>query len=161
MPNPYIRTRLDDTQIRAAESGDLIELLELYRHLNPTDEPLPDRETVERLWTGMLTQPGFCCIVATSAGLIVASCCIAIIPNLTRGGRPYALIENVVTHQDFRRRGFATAVLKEALSRAWKAGCYKAMLLTGSKRPETHRFYERCGFRSDEKTGFVARPSRS
>ena len=38
------------------------------------------------------------------------------------------------------------AKLKEALSRAWKSGCYKAMLLTGSKRPETHRFYEQCGF---------------
>jgi GNAT superfamily N-acetyltransferase len=106
----------------------------------------------------MLAQPGFTCVVGFHDGRLVSSGCLAIIPNLTRGGRPYALIENVVTHRDFRRRGFGRGILRDALRRAWDAGCYKAMLLTGSTRPETHRFYESCGFRSDEKTGFVARP---
>ena len=57
-----------------------------------------------------------------------------------------------------RGRGFAKALLTEALNRAWAADCFKAMLLSGSRQPETHRFYESCGFRSDDKTGFVARP---
>ena len=35
------------------------------------------------------------------------------------------------------------------------AGCYKAMLLTGSKKPETLRFYERCGFNERDKTAFI------
>ena len=148
-----------DLELRSAEAGDLESLLALYRHLHPIDDPLPDGARLERLWAEMLSQSGFSCIVGNHAGILVSSCCLAIIPNLTRGGRPYALVENVVTHQDFRRRGFATAVLNEALLRAWASGCYKAMLLSGSRRPETHRFYEQCGFRSDEKTGFVARPA--
>jgi hypothetical protein len=41
---------------------------------------------------------------------------------------------------------------------AWEQTCYKVMLLTGSRRSATHPFYEACGFRGDEKTGFVARP---
>jgi GNAT superfamily N-acetyltransferase len=106
----------------------------------------------------MLDRPGFTCIVASIRGALVASCCLAVIPNLTRGGRSYALIENVVTDSNYRRRGIGRAVLNDALRRAWQAGCYKAMLLTGSKRPEVHRFYETNGFRSDDKTGFVARP---
>lgn len=106
----------------------------------------------------MLNQPGFTCIVGFTGGHLVSSCCLAIIPNLTRGARPYALIENVVTHRDFRRQGYAKALLSEALSRAWSKECYKAMLLSGSQRSETHRFYESCGFRSEEKKGFVAHP---
>jgi orotate phosphoribosyltransferase len=149
---------LTSLEIRSAESGDLNRLIELYRHLHPADDSLPDGPGREHLWTAMLARPGFHCLVAFHGDVLVASCCLAVIPNLTRGGRPYGLIENVVTHADFRRRGFGKAVLARALDLAWQLGCYKVMLLTGSKRPETHHFYHACGFRSGEKTGFVARP---
>lgn len=149
-----------DLTIRSATVGDLMNVCTLYRHLNPKDDPSPEERDLAAVWTTMLAQPGYTCLVGIRRDLLVSSCCLAIIPNLTHGARPYALIENVVTHQDFRRKGFAGALLDEALSRAWLAGCYKVMLLTGSKRPETHRFYESRGFRSDEKTAFVARPSR-
>jgi GNAT superfamily N-acetyltransferase len=78
------------------------------------------------------------------------------VPNLTRGGAPYALIENVVTHADHRKKGYAAAVIGRAVEEAWKAGCYKVMLLTGSKNPATLRFYENCGFVQD-KTGYQIR----
>jgi GNAT superfamily N-acetyltransferase len=144
--------------IRVAESADLSGLLALYRHLHAVDAPLPEATEVERLWATMMAHPGLRLIVAESAGLLVSCCTLVIVPNLTRGCRPYALVENVVTHADFRRRGFGGAVVKKAMDLAWDAGCYKVMLMTGSKRPETHRFYEHCGF-LPEKTGFVARPS--
>ena len=79
-----------------------------------------------------------------------------IVPNLTRGGASYALIENVVTHAEHRRRGYAGALIGYAVNEAWKAGCYKVMLLTGSKNPATLRFYENCGFLQD-KTGYQIR----
>jgi ribosomal protein S18 acetylase RimI-like enzyme len=144
--------------VRSAQSDDLPALIELYQHLNPTDDPVPDGPKRHEVWKAMLRQPGFSCIVGISAGRLVASCCLVVVPNLTRGGRSYAFIENVVTHADYRRRGFGKAVVSHALHDAWRAGCYKVMLLSGSKRPEVHRFYASCGFRSDDKTGFVARP---
>jgi GNAT superfamily N-acetyltransferase len=145
-------------EIRLAETADLSGLLALYRHLHTVDARLSEPTVVERVWTTMLAHSGLKCIVASSDGILVSSCCLMIIPNLTRGCRPYALVENVVTHTDFRRRGFGAAVVKRAMSLAWEADCYKAMLMTGSTRPGTHRFYEHCGFRPD-KTGFVAHPS--
>lgn len=45
------------------------------------------------------------------------------------------------------------------LQAAWEAGCYKAMLMTGSHRPSTHAFYRACGFSPDVKTAYLARPS--
>ena len=33
--------------------------------------------------------------------------------------------------------------------------CYKMMLLTGSKKPETLRFYENAGYNSSDKTAFI------
>jgi GNAT superfamily N-acetyltransferase len=146
-----------DLTIRPAVPCDLNGLRELYRHLQPDDAPLSDTVADER-WRAMLAHPGLTCVVGFMADQLVASCCLVIVPNLTRGGRSYALVENVVTHDAFRRRGVGRALIAWALAHAWDAGCYKAMLLSGSKRSAAHQFYEACGFRGGDKAGFVARP---
>ncbi|KYF61103.1 hypothetical protein BE11_16490 [Sorangium cellulosum] len=147
-----------DGILRAARSEDLGGILELYRDLHPEDESFPPEPEISALWARMLEQPGLRVLVLERDAVLVASCSLVVVPNLTRGGRPYALIENVVTRRAHRRRGFGARVVRHALAEAWEAGCYKVMLLTGSRRPEVHRFYEACGFRADDKTGFVARP---
>lgn len=62
-------------------------------------------------------------------GGLVASCTLTLTPNLTRGCRPYGVIENVVTDVGFRKRGFAKAVLEKALAFCWSSNCYKVMLM--------------------------------
>lgn len=141
--------------IRCAERTDLPAVLALYRHLQPGDPALSEAEAAST-WDSILASPGVSIFLAELAGQPAASCMLVIVPNLTRGARPFALIENVVTHPDFRRRGLGRAILAAALDAAWAAGCYKAMLLTGSKREATLRFYEGAGFRRDLKTGFQA-----
>jgi GNAT superfamily N-acetyltransferase len=83
---------------------------------------------------------------------------LSIIPNLSRGCRPYGLVENVVTHEGFRRKGCGTAVLAKALALARESGCYKVMLLTGRKDEGIFRFYESAGFDGNDKRAFLARP---
>lgn len=144
--------------VRELKFGDLGALLGLYEHLHTEDDPLPDRSTVEQIWNDLCASPLHLYLGAESAGELVGTCTATIIPNLTRGARPYAGIENVVTHPDHRRRGYGAAVVAEALSRCWAAGCYKVMLLSGQERKEVHGFYEGLGFDKHAKQGFLARP---
>jgi GNAT superfamily N-acetyltransferase len=141
--------------LRLIREDELPQLLDLYRHLHVADLPLPPRDELAALWQSIRCDPNLAYIVAELDGHLVASCALAIIPNLTRGARPYAIIENVVTHADHRRRGLGTAVLRHATDLARRRGCYKIMLQTGSKRPETLRFYEQAGFQPNLKTTFV------
>ena len=146
--------------IRDAQPNELPALLALYEHLHAADEPLPNDTTEQLVWDDICRDPKLHCLVAEIDGVFVASCILAIIPNLTRGARPYGLIENVVTHADYRRQGIGTALLKQALAIAWEHNCYKVMLLTGRKDEGVFRFYEKAGFQRDVKTGFIAYPDK-
>ncbi len=69
--------------------------------------------------------------------------------------RPYALIENVVTHSAYRKKGYASALMARADAMAREQDCYKIMLMTGSKSENIFQFYERCGFNKKDKTAFI------
>ncbi len=140
--------------IRKAKEEDLHDVLTLYTQLG--NNPFPQNlEEVLPVWHQILAQPGHFVVVAETEGKLVGSCVCQIIPNLTHGMRPYAVIENVVTDEAFRRQGIATACLHFAREEARTAGCYKLMLSTGSKKEGTLRFYEKAGYNRQDKTAFV------
>lgn len=146
---------MTDATIRLATVCDAPALQEIYTHLNP-DDPVVNPAQFAKDLKALLDDGDRQIIVAELNGLIVASCTLFILPNLTRGNRPMALIENVVTHKHFRRKGLGRRVLHDGFARADKAGCYKVMLLTGSKTQGTLDFYSDVGLTQD-KTGFQKR----
>ena len=140
--------------IREANKNDLNALLELYLYLHEDSIPNQD-EHLENTWKQIMEDKNHHLIVNEIDGKIVSSCVCVIIPNLTRNVRPYAFVENVVTHADYRKKGYASECLNYAKAIAKKENCYKMMLLTGSKREETLRFYENAGYNSSDKTAFI------
>jgi ribosomal protein S18 acetylase RimI-like enzyme len=140
---------------RLIRPDELDALLDLYRILHPDDPVCTDAAALESLWQELLADPNLFCIVHEEDGMPVSSCTLAIIKNLTRGLRPYGVIENVVTHPDYRNRGYGTQVLHEAVRIARERCCYKVMLATGVKDEGTLRFYEDAGFSRGVKTGLV------
>lgn len=140
--------------VREACKDDLKKILELYLFLHETSVP-EDTGHLQETWKKIMTDEAHHLIVYERDNKIVSSCVCVIIPNLTRNIRPYAFIENVVTHKDYRRRGYAAACLAYAKDIAEKNNCYKIMLLTGSKEPGTLDFYRKAGYNSSDKTAFI------
>lgn len=140
---------------RFAEPGDLDQIMALYRILIPNDLK-EDAQRLDQVWQDIMSHPDlYRYVVAEEDGVILSTCNIVIVPNLTRAARPYAVIENVITHPDARRKGFGRAAMMKALEFAREMGCYKVMLLSGSHRLDAHRFYESLGFSGSKKKGFV------
>ena len=140
--------------IREATEKDLNEILELYLFLHETVIPEYNDNLVQT-WKRIMNDDLHHGIVYEVEGKIVSSCVCVIIPNLTRNVRPYALIENVVTHADYRGRGYATECLAYAERFARESNCYKIMLLTGAKDEKTLNFYKNAGFNTNDKTAFI------
>ncbi len=144
--------------IRPIRPNELETLLDLYTHhlFDEPDVPRPPDESVFSVWNAITTDPKVQVFAAEMEGRLVSSATLVIVPNLTRGCRPYGVVENVVTHKQFRRRGAASVLLREVLRIAWDNGCYKVMLLSSPHRTEAHGLYEKSGFSRTSKLGFAA-----
>ena len=140
--------------LREAVKEDLYELLNLYLFLHEKNIP-KNSEYLENTWKTIIEDINHHIVIKEINGKIVSSCVCVIIPNLTRNIRPYALIENVVTNEGYRGKGYATACLNYAKEIAIKNNCYKMMLLTGTKSENTLAFYKNAGYNSDDKIAFI------
>ena len=140
--------------LREALKEDLDELLNLYLFLHQKNIP-KNSEYLENTWKTIIEDINHHIVVKEINGKIVSSCVCIIVPNLTRNIRPYALIENVVTNEEYRGKGYATECLNYAKEIAIKNNCYKMMLLTGTKNENTVAFYKSAGYNSDDKIAFI------
>lgn len=96
-------------------------------------------------------------LVAEVDDKVVSTVYLTIIENLTHNLRSFGVIENVVTHIDYRNRGYASALLQEATNIAKHHNCYKVFLETGSNKESTLNFYQNNGFELDKKHSCLKR----
>lgn len=145
--------------IRKAKGTDAKDLKVLYfKYL--TQFP-PKEEQDMDLWANLLDKfeqdENMYLLVAEDDGKVVSTVQMAIVHTLTHNVRPYAVIENVVTHVDYRNRGYASALLEKASEIAKEKRCYKAFLETGSNKESTLNFYKKNGFEIDKKHSCLKR----
>ena len=145
--------------IRKAKGTDAEDLKKLYsEHL--TAYP-PKEEQDMNLWTKLLDKfeidENMYLLVVEEDGKVISSVQMAIIENLTHNIRPFAVIENVVTHKDYRNKGYASTLLNKASEIAKEHRCYKVFLETGSSKESTLAFYRNNGFEIDKKHSCLKR----
>jgi GNAT superfamily N-acetyltransferase len=152
----FIRGNGMKIKIREIIQDDLEDLLKLYEQLGPNPFVQVDEHILD-VWNKILQNKDYHIVVADVDGAVVSTCTCVIIPNLTHNQRPYAVVENVVTDQNFRGKGYATSCLDFAKEIAIKNNCYKLMLMTGSKKETTLNFYRNSGYTDKTKTAFDQR----
>ncbi|MBI9014766.1 MAG: GNAT family N-acetyltransferase [Clostridiales bacterium] len=146
-------------EIREAIVSDVESLMDLYlNHLTkyPPKEKQNSNEWIEFI-EKFIADENYNLLVAVEDGKVVSSLTIVIIRNLTHNLRPYSVMENVVTHIDYRKRGYSSKLMEHASKIARSYNCYKIMLMTGSKRESTLNFYRKNGFTIGDKTACLKR----
>lgn len=141
---------------RIANEKDLNGIIKLYKILNSEDSELSNDIAI-KIWKNIISSENFKYFVAIENDEIISSCNISIIPNLTRNGKSFGIIENVITNESYRKKGIGTKVIQMAIEFAKESNCYKIVLLSSKKRVEAHSFYEKLGFNKNSKIGFEMR----
>ena len=97
----------------------------------------------------MLAAEGITVFVASDSerGALVGSASLVVVPNPTYGGRPWAVVENVVVARELRGRGIGRRLVEAAIEKTRRLGCYKVQLISGPK-PEQKAFYKALRFDS-------------
>jgi GNAT superfamily N-acetyltransferase len=90
-------------------------------------------------------------------GKIIGTCTIGRVEGLSKGCRPFAVIENVVVLDSIRCHGIGKQLVCHAIAQAEKWNYYKVILETGTKSEWELRFYENCGLTRGDKTAFMKR----
>lgn len=137
--------------IRPAHLGDLAALKPLLAQLSGSDPWDDDGEAV-RVFQQILANPDRLLIVAEQGGQLVGSADAVCVANLTRGGRAWVVVENVVVDVRARRRGIGSALLAHLGDWAVKRGAYKIQLITGTADPGKLDFYRHAGY--EDRPGF-------
>ena len=145
--------------IRRAKSTDAQDLKTLYFDFLTRFPPKEEQDMNQ--WSRLLAKfeqdENMYLLVAEENGKVVSSVQMAIVETLTHNVRPYAVIENVVTHGEYRNQGYASALLERASEIAREKRCYKLFLETGSNKESTLNFYRKNGFVIDEKHSCLKR----
>lgn len=93
-------------------------------------------------------------------GRVVSSVTLYMVSLLSRR---LAVIEEVVTLPEYRNRGFATALIREAIARAVADGADCVELCVAAENVATRSFYESLGFKDRHQTAMrlICPPAKS
>jgi N-acetylglutamate synthase-like GNAT family acetyltransferase len=103
-------------------------------------------------WQALLNSEFTTCFVAEYQERVISTMTLAVIPNLTRQARPFGVLQNVVTAEKNRGRGFGSRLWEYVAERAWSADCYQVLVQTS--KPKALAWYFNLGF-TEGKTGLM------
>jgi len=145
-----ILLRVGGLLVRRARPSDLDQLLALYRALaGDKRSAVPSARAASLpILERALTDDGRHLVVAELDGRVCATADMVIVSQLTHHGMPWAIVENVVVADEYRRKGIATEIMRHRIDISRRAGCCKLELLSGKHRRGAHALYRSIGMQA-------------
>lgn len=132
-----------DVTVRPARPSDLDQLLSLYAELAGEKRSArpADGERSRQILLSILAQPSRHLLVAELEGRLAGTVDMVIVQNLTHQAAPWAVVENVVVSERYRRQGVARRLFERLIETARECGCCKLELMSAKHRGGAHAFY--------------------
>jgi N-acetylglutamate synthase-like GNAT family acetyltransferase len=137
--------------IREAQATDAAVIAALYRslvqdvHINVRPERLQ----------AIASDANTYLFVGEVDGVVCGALLLTIGLDAMYGSQPFGVVENVVVSETRRSTGIGSRLMEHVEAVCREHDCSKIMLLSAAARVQAHRFFERHGFASAGKRGFV------
>lgn len=142
-------------QIRQAEAKDISAISKLYRQLvHPVAPDTPIDVKEDRILEIHANPTNFLFVLEASDKVYGTAFLTLCLDPMYRS-QPYAILENFVIDEHQQGKGYGTILMRYLEKFCHQLDCSKIMLLSNSKRSEAHVFFEKQGFSSKHKKGFV------
>lgn len=137
--------------IREAEDRDEEQLSKLYRMLVPNSKKM---EVQQEQLRKIRNDPMNFIFVYEEHGELLGSLTLNICMQALHGERPYAIVENVIVHEDHRGKSIGQSLFRHVEAYCNSIHCHRIMLLSKATRIRAHQFFEREGYDGQVSKGF-------
>lgn len=134
-------------EICEATISDLPSVLLLYSHLGMDDGNVLALKDAKKIFNKIKKYPNYKIFTGKMNKEIIGTFALLIIDNIGHMGAPSGLIEDLVVHPEYKRKGIGKLMVNFALDYCRNMGCYKAALSSNINREDAHAFYKALGFR--------------
>lgn len=129
--------------IREAEAKDKEQLEQLYRMLVPNSRKTNVQEAqIEKIRADSMNF----IFVYDEEGEILGTLTLNICLQALHGDRPYAIVENVIVHENHRGMQVGKQLFQHVEAYCNSIHCHRIMLLSKATRVRAHQFFEREGY---------------
>ncbi len=129
--------------VRKAEVADTKQLVALMDELiHETNNPEAVANEIEEIRRDERYYLAVACDGEVIAGTVMGILC----RDICKGGRPFLVIENVITHEAYRGNGVGRLLFEEVERWGKENRCAYSFLASGCGRTGAHVFYERIGY---------------
>ncbi len=148
IPHPSVAKRFI---VREARPGDAFSIEALYRSLveDRNINVLPER--LEAIAADPNSHLFVCEVDGSVSGTLLLTICL----DAMYSSQPFGVIDNMIVADTKRGNGVGSRLMHHAESVCRDRDCSKIMLLSSAVRAQAHSFFERHGFSSADKRGFV------
>lgn len=143
----------DEITVRPARPSDANVIAVLMGQLGYRCVP---REVEARI-VSLSQLPGDLILVAERGGEVAGVLSLHMIPLFHAPGLA-GRITSLAVADEHRSRGIGARLIGEAEAWAWSKGCTKIEVTSADRRLDAHRFYERHGYRIDERRFLKLKP---
>ena len=137
--------------VRRASARDAAAIGSLYRQLVSN----PDVRVSPGHIDALAASESHFVFVAELEGAVRGTALLSLCADVMFNRQPFAVVENVIVDQGARSLGIGTALMRAIEAQCKASECSKIMLLSAAQRADAHQFFEREGYVSSAKVGFV------
>lgn len=138
-------------KVEKIKESELEELSKLYFQLGNKES---NKYKMKDIFKIINNNPQYFLLGIKNEEVLIGTAMVIVCNDLFFNCQPFIVIENVIVSEKHQRKGYGSLLFKEIDRIAQENNCYYIMLLSNKRRQNSHEFYKKMGYKSNDNLAF-------